>query len=99
MRIITDGTRTALVGPATSPRSTPRGGGRDQGLVGSPVVVGNARQYDVGRGMHTGPQRHGADRHGGGFAGRDPGRAHRADRRCEVNLLTAIPRASAAGCT
>jgi hypothetical protein len=48
MRIITDGTRTALVGPGyLSTLDTPEAVDVTKALVGSPVVVGNARQYDV----------------------------------------------------
>ena len=94
MRIITDGTRTALVGPGyLATLDTPEAVDVTKALVGSPVVVGNARQYDVwvaactqGRNV-TAPHRHGRC-----VAGRDPGRARRPDRRCEVNLLTAIPK-------
>jgi peptidoglycan hydrolase-like protein with peptidoglycan-binding domain len=94
MRIITDGTRTALIGRRLPGHARhPRGGRRDQG----PRRLTRRRRQRptvrrVGRCMHTGPQRHRPDRHGGGVAGRDPGRARRPDRRCEVNLLTAIPK-------
>ena len=48
MRIITDGTRTALVGPGyLATLDTPEAVDVTKALVGSPVVVGNARQYDV----------------------------------------------------
>lgn len=48
MRIITDGTRTALVGPGyIATLDTPEAVDVTKALVGSPVVVGNARQYDV----------------------------------------------------
>ena len=48
MRIITDGTRTALVGPGyLSTLDTPEAVDVTKALVGSPVVTGNARQYDV----------------------------------------------------
>lgn len=48
MRIITDGTRTALVGAGyLATLDTPEAVDVTKALVGSPVVVGNARQYDV----------------------------------------------------
>ena len=48
MRIITDGTRTALVGPGyLATLDTAEAVDVTKALVGSPVVVGNARQYDV----------------------------------------------------
>lgn len=48
MRIITDGTRTALVGPGyLATLDTPEAVDVTKALVGSPVVTGNARQYDV----------------------------------------------------
>jgi peptidoglycan hydrolase-like protein with peptidoglycan-binding domain len=48
MRIITDGTRTALVGPGyLATLDTAEAVDVTKALVGSPVVTGNARQYDV----------------------------------------------------
>ena len=48
MRIITDGTRTALVGAGyLATLDTPEAVDVTKALDGSPVVVGNARQYDV----------------------------------------------------
>jgi len=48
MRIITDGTRTALVGPGyLATLDTPEAVDVTKALVGSPVVTGNDRQYDV----------------------------------------------------
>ena len=48
MRIITDGTRTALVGPGyLATLDTTEAVDVTKALVGSPVVTGNARQYDV----------------------------------------------------
>ena len=48
MRIITDGTRTALVGAGyLATLDTAEAVDVTKALVGSPVVTGNARQYDV----------------------------------------------------